>query len=72
MTRLEHLEWCKQRANEYVEQNDLQQAFASFQSDMTKHLETANHIALELGTMLLVGGHLSSQHQMKEWINGFN
>lgn len=62
MSRAEHLEWCKQRANKYVEQNDLQQAFASFQSDMTK----------EMGTILLLGGHLSSQHQMKEWINGFN
>ena len=72
MNRSEHLDWCKQRANEYVEQNDMQQAFASFQSDMTKHPETCNHIALELGTMLLVGGHLSSQSQMKDWINGFN
>jgi len=70
--RTEHLEWCKQRANEYVERNDLQNAFASFQSDMGKHPETANHIALELGTMLLISGNLSTAHQMREWINGFN
>ena len=72
MKRKEHLKWCKQRANEYIKLNDLQQAFASFQSDMTKHPETVNHMALDAGTMLFIGGHLSSQRQMKEWIDGFN
>jgi len=70
--RTEHLDWCKQRANEYVDRNDLMNAYASFQSDMGKHPETANHIALELGTMLLISGNLSTAHQMREWINGFN
>ena len=70
--RSEHLKWCKQRANDYVEQNDLKNAFTSMQSDMSKHPQTANHSALELGTMLLISGNLSSQHQMMEWINGFN
>lgn len=72
MNRSEHLDWCKQRANEYIEQGDLTSAFSSIQSDMTKHPETANHLALEMGTMLLMGGHLKTQHQMKEWIDGFN
>lgn len=70
--RNEHLTWCKQRAIEYVEQKDMQQAFASFQSDMRKHPETAGHVALEMGTMLFFGGHLSNERQMREWINGFN
>ena len=72
MTRQEHLEWCKQRALEYAEANDLTNAFASFQSDMSKHTETSDHLALEMGTMLLLGSHLSTPHQMKDWINGFN
>lgn len=72
MTRAEHLEWCKQRALEYVDKKDLKQAFASFQSDMTKHEETCDHMALEMGTMLLLGGHLSTDTQMREWITGFN
>jgi len=72
MKRDEHLQWCKDRANEYVENNDIQQAFASFQSDMGKHSETSNHLALEMGTTLLLSGNLSSPHQMREWINGFN
>lgn len=70
--REDHLQWCKDRANEYVDNGDMQQAFASFHSDMQKHPETANHIALEMGTMLLVSGNLSNAHQMREWINGFN
>ncbi|MFA5151272.1 MAG: hypothetical protein WC554_01805 [Clostridia bacterium] len=72
MERNEHLQWCKDRANEYVDRGDMQQAFASFQSDMRKHPDTANHMALEMGTMLLVSGNLSNAHQMREWINGFN
>ena len=71
-TREEHLKWCKQRALEYVDLGNLPEAFASFQSDMTKHPETDGHMALQLGTMLLLGGHLSSSKQMKDWITGFN
>lgn len=72
MNRAEHLQWCKDRANEYVDNNDMTNAFASFQSDMSKHPETSNHMALEMGTMLLVSGQLSTSHQMKNWIDGFN
>lgn len=72
MNRAEHLQWCKDRANEYVDNNDMINAFASFQSDMSKHPETSNHMALEMGTMLLLGGQLSTSHQMKNWIDGFN
>ena len=72
MNRSEHLQWCKDRANEYVENNDMQQAFASFQSDMSKHPETENHSALELGTILLFSLQLSTAHEMRSWINGFN
>jgi len=70
--RTEHLQWCKDRALDYVKQNDMKQAFASFQSDMTKHPETANHLALQMGTMLLLGGQLSSARQMSDWITGCN
>ena len=71
-TRAEHLKWCKQRAMEYVEMNDLTQAFASFQSDMGKHKETANHMALKMGTMLILSGNLSNAFEMEKWITGFN
>lgn len=72
MNRAEHLQWCKDRALEYVENDDTNQAFASFMSDMGKHEETEGHKALDLGMTLLLGGHLSTPQQMKEWIIGFN
>lgn len=72
MTRQEHLEWCKQRAIEYVETGDTQNAFASFQSDMRKHDETTNHSALGIMTQMFFGGHLNTPAQMRKFIEGFN
>ncbi len=70
--RSDHLQWCKQRANEYIERNELPIAFASFNSDMQKHPETSNHLALEMGMTLMFSGNLDTPHQMKDWIDGFN
>ncbi len=72
MNRVEHLQWCKDRALKYVEAEDFIEAFNSFQSDMMKHEETKNHIALELGVMLYFGGHLNTKESVIDWINGFN
>ncbi len=71
-TRAEHLAWCKKRALEYVDAGDNQQAFASMASDLGKHPETEGHGAIQLGMMMLMGGHLESAHKMREFINGFN
>ena len=72
MDRQEHLQWCKGRALEYVEQNDPTQAIASMLSDLGKHPETAKHSAIELTSMLLFGGHLKTAEQVREHIQGFN
>lgn len=72
MNRQEHLEWCKQRALEYLDKGEKENAFASFQSDMLKHEETANHLALQMGTMLLMTGNLKSDYEIRNWITGFN
>ncbi len=72
MTRAEHLAWCKERALEYVDQGDLTNAYASMASDLTKHPETEKHAAIELGMMLMIGGHLSTQAEMRKFIEGFN
>lgn len=72
ITREEHLKQCKKTAIEYIKNGDLGNAYSSFYSDMLKHPETAEHIALELGMQLLLGGHLSSPRQMEEFILGFN
>ena len=72
MTRTEHLQWCKDRALEYVRAGDLTQAWASMTSDLGKHPETANHSAIQLGIMLQMNGGLSSPHEMEKFITGFN
>lgn len=71
-TRSEHLEWCKKRALEYVDDGDLNQAFASMGSDLGKHPETKDHPGINLGMMLLIGGMLGTPEKMREFINGFN
>jgi hypothetical protein len=72
MTRAKHLQWCKERANEYVDAGDLPQAYASMVSDLSKHPETEGHSAISLGMMLMVGGHLGTEREMRKFIDGFN
>jgi len=72
MKREEHLEWCKKRALDYIDRNDAKEAFASMLSDMGKHEETQGHKALEMGMTLLMGGMMSSDRQVRDWIVGFN
>ena len=71
-TRQDHLIWCKKRALEYVEINDLNQAFASMTSDLRKHKETAEHSGIELGWALLMNNHLNTPREMRKFIEGFN
>jgi hypothetical protein len=72
-TREEHLAWCKERALREMEYyHDPKQGFASMASDMGKHPETENHAAIKLGMMLLMSGHLSTEREMKKFIEGFN
>lgn len=73
MTRQEHLNWCKQRALEYVTAGDNSQAFASMCSDVMQHPETEMHQSTNrLGMSLMMAGHLESPQQMRDWINGYN
>lgn len=72
MNREEHLQWCKDRALEYVDANDLQNAMASMMSDIGKHRETADHAGIELGMGLMMLGNLDSPAEMRNWITGFN
>ena len=73
MNRSEHLDWCKERALEYLDtNNDYPQAWSSMVSDLGKHDETANHSAIELGMMMLMTGQLNTSEAMRKFINGFN
>jgi uncharacterized protein YejL (UPF0352 family) len=70
--RAEHLAWCKQRALQYVDVGDVQNALASMISDLRKHPDTEDHSGMALGMVLAMNGHLSTERQMREFIEGFN
>jgi len=72
ITRNEHVQWCQNRALEYLDRGDLDNAFASMMSDITKHKETSNHVGIELGMDLRIIGGLSTTNEMRRWITGFN
>lgn len=72
LTREEHLQWCKQRALEYARMGANAQALASMGSDLGKHPETRNHIAIGLGMQMLISGLLDRPGEMEKFINGFN
>ena len=72
MTREEHLNWCKLRALGYVDNGDCSNAVASMMSDIGKHPETANHVGIQLGMSLGMGGHMNSTEETRKWIEGFN
>jgi len=69
MNRQEHLKWCKQRALEYVDRNELTQAYTSFISDLGKHDETCNHPAIRMGVGLMMVGNLNTPDEMRKFIN---
>lgn len=71
-TREEHLKWCKQRALEYVDNNDPNNAYASMCSDLTKHHETEDHPAIMLGMTMKMSGLLETSNEMRKFIEGFN
>ncbi len=72
MTRAEHLEWCKQRAREYLP-SDPAQAFASMVSDLGKHDELSSHPGIELGAMqMMLPGWIDDARRVGEFCEGFN
>ena len=70
MTREEHLEWAKARALEYVDMDDLPQAFASLTSDLSKHEQLEDHPAIHLGMGMMMLGHLDTSEKMRRFILG--
>jgi len=72
MNRQEHLQWSKDRAIQILNEGDVAGSYSSFMCDMNDHPELANHLALEMGMMLLFGGQLSTYSEMKNFIEGFN
>lgn len=71
MDRQEHLDWCKERALEYVERGELADAVASMMSDLGKHPETeCNNPTLAAFGMMAV--MQKDPEGVRRFITGFN
>ncbi len=70
MTRKEHLEWCKERAREYIKTGDYQNAIVSMISDLGKHPETKK--GQDIAGFLMLTIDPTSEYDVKRFIEGFN
>lgn len=71
MTREEHLDWCKQRAHEYLKQGDVSNAVASMMSDLNKHdeLKAVAQSTAMIGMFAVTSGNID---EARRYIDGFN
>jgi hypothetical protein len=72
-TREEHLEWCKERAREYLDRGDLANAVASMGSDMDKHPET-RMAGEKMGMLMYVAMIRLTEGDVqgvRDWVEGF-
>lgn len=70
--RAHYLAEAKARALACIERGDIHEAFISMSSDLSKSELTAGHVGIELGTMQLMAGHLTTAEEMRIFIEGFN
>ena len=70
VTRAQHLRWVKDRANDYLEAGQPQQAWQRVISDLCKHSSTRGHAAIVLGMMLAMSQRMETTHQVREFVDG--
>lgn len=63
------MQWCKQRALEYVDQGDVVAALASMTSDLRKHPDTTHLV--EFAGMIGPGEAMRGPESMRRFIEGF-
>lgn len=74
-TRQEHLQFCKDRAMEYVKRGDLIEAVTSMMSDLGKHPETeksSGGALAMLGMLALQQAQAGDRAGVVRYIEGFN
>ena len=72
-TRDEHLQWCKDRAMEYVKRGELLEGVTSMMSDMDQHPETKLPPVLsQLGLLAAVDAQKGDRRAVERYILGFN
>ena len=73
MTREEHLQWCKDRAMDYVKRGDLLNGVTSMMSDMDKHPDTKLGQTLSgLGLLAAMDATKGDKASVERFILGFN
>lgn len=70
VTREEHIAWCKKRALEYLDRNDLVNACSSMSSDLGKNPETKCDPLLAMLGMMAVRDN--DPAALRRWIEGFH
>jgi hypothetical protein len=69
-TREEHIEWCKERAKEYLKEGDIMNAITSMLSDLGEHPETRmNNDYLTMLGMTIINNN--DPREAKRFIEGF-
>ena len=71
-TRAEHLQWCKDRANEYLDKGDINNGVTSMLSDLGKHPETQLKGGDPLSMLGMMAIMQVDLNQAKKFVNGFN
>ena len=71
MTERDHLGWATQRALDYYDAGNKQDAFESFLSDVTKHAGTAWIASHPSTLMLLELGWNGGRHEFRQMMEGF-
>ena len=73
MTREEHLQWCKDRALEYLVEGNGRDAVASMLSDLSKHEAWQdNKMMPTLSFMGMTYATVNDLTAIRRWIKGFN
>ncbi len=70
MTRNEHVGWCKQRAREYLDRGELQEAACSMLSDLSKHPET-EAVGRAMGPVAILYLMNRDAPGLRRWVEGF-
>lgn len=69
-SRSEHLQFCKDRALQYLNQGNGSEAIASMLSDLGKHKGTCDSV--QIGAMLMMATDPNDAAAVRRFIEGFN
>ena len=72
-SKQQHLDWCRQRALQYLDAGELTNACASLLSDLRKHEETRTTAALagEQWAAKALSGHWDNPENVRQLIDQF-